>query len=136
MEEWLRWLAPNHVMDDATVNRFRAPLPLGREPRFDDCAQCHASRRRRAGRPTHDPGSDTRDARDRQPHRAREQGRYIAERIPGATLVELPLADHMIMWEAADLVIENIEGFARQIRDDEAEFDRVLATVLYTDIVD
>ena len=50
-EEWLRWLAPNHVMDDAPVNRFARSSARPRA-RFDDCAQCHASRRRRAGRPT------------------------------------------------------------------------------------
>ena len=42
----------------------------------------------------------------------------------------------MLVWEASDMVIENIERFARQIRHDESEFDRVLATVLFTDIVD
>jgi class 3 adenylate cyclase len=50
--------------------------------------------------------------------------------------VELPFADHMQIWEAADAVLENAERFARRIHDDEAEFDRVLATVLFTDIVD
>jgi class 3 adenylate cyclase len=42
----------------------------------------------------------------------------------------------MPYWEAADMVVENVERFARQIRDDEVEFERVLATVLFTDIVD
>jgi class 3 adenylate cyclase len=65
-----------------------------------------------------------------------ENGRYIAERIPGSTLVELPFDDHMLVWDAADAVLENLERFARRIRDDEIEFDRVLATVLFTDIVD
>lgn len=64
------------------------------------------------------------------------QARYIAERIRGSTLVELPFDDHMLLWEAADAVLENVERFARRIHDDEAEFDRVLATVLFTDIVD
>ena len=51
-------------------------------------------------------------------------------------LVGLPFADHMLIWDAADMVIENFERFARQIRQDETEFDRALATVLFTDIVD
>ena len=42
----------------------------------------------------------------------------------------------MLFWDAADAVLENVERFARRIRDDEVEFDRVLATVLFTDIVD
>lgn len=41
-----------------------------------------------------------------------------------------------MIWEAADAVVENIERFARRIQHDETEFDRVLATVLFTDIVD
>jgi class 3 adenylate cyclase len=65
-----------------------------------------------------------------------ENGRYSAERIPGATLVELPFDEQVSFWAAADEVIDNVERFARRIRDDEAEFDRVLATVLFTDIVD
>jgi class 3 adenylate cyclase len=65
-----------------------------------------------------------------------EVGRYLAERIPGATLVELPYADHTLAWENVDAVIDAIDRFARRIQHDETEFDRVLATVLFTDIVD
>jgi len=65
-----------------------------------------------------------------------ENGRDIAQRIHGATLVELPFDEHTTFWEASDSVIDNVERFARRIRDDEIEFDRVLATVLFTDIVD
>ena len=65
-----------------------------------------------------------------------DEGRFIANQIPGAKLVELPLAEHMPYWEAADSVVANVERFARQIRNDEVEFERVLATVLFTDIVD
>ena len=62
-------------------------------------------------------------------------GRYLADRIPGARYVELDGADHL--WWAGD---------TRQLLDDVEEFftgappavdvDRVLATVLFTDIVD
>jgi hypothetical protein len=63
-----------------------------------------------------------------------EQGRYIAEHIPGATLVELPGRDASFFWESADEVLDRVEEFltgARQV----VEADRVLAAVLFTDIV-
>ena len=62
-------------------------------------------------------------------------GRYTAARIPGANLVELPGTDHYPWEEDADEVVGEIEEFltgARSHRDD----DRVLATVLFTDIVE
>jgi class 3 adenylate cyclase len=63
-----------------------------------------------------------------------EQSRYLAERIPGARLVELPGEDHA-GWEGdADAGNDEIEEFVtghRPVR----EPDRVLATVLFTDIV-
>jgi pimeloyl-ACP methyl ester carboxylesterase len=61
-------------------------------------------------------------------------GRYMAERIPGAKLVELPSADHLPWLSDADLVVDEIAEFltgARPIH----EPDRVFATVLFTDIV-
>jgi class 3 adenylate cyclase len=61
-------------------------------------------------------------------------GRYIAEHIPGATLVELPGAAHGP--PAGTDVAEAVGDFLMQLRREEAEFDRVLATVLFTDIVD
>lgn len=63
-----------------------------------------------------------------------EQGRYLAEHIPGARLVELAGEDHA-GWEGdADAGNDAIEEFItghRPVR----EPDRVLATVLFTDIV-
>jgi class 3 adenylate cyclase len=62
-------------------------------------------------------------------------GRYTAARIPGAKLVELPGTDHYPWEENSEQVVGEIEEFltgARTLRDD----DRVLATVLFTDIVD
>jgi len=62
--------------------------------------------------------------------------RYAAERISGSLFVELPGVDHLA-WEGdTDLLVSEIDRFLRSVRDDEAEFDRVLATVLFTDIVD
>ena len=61
-------------------------------------------------------------------------GRYIAERIPNATLIELPGDDHFIQWTDPDRVADEIEQFLTGKRPAPV-FDRVLATVLFTDIV-
>jgi pimeloyl-ACP methyl ester carboxylesterase len=63
-----------------------------------------------------------------------EEGRYIASRIPGAKFVELPGADHFMWTEDADRVLDEIEEFLTGARPT-PETDRVLATVLFTDIV-
>jgi pimeloyl-ACP methyl ester carboxylesterase len=67
-----------------------------------------------------------------------EEGRYVADRIPGAELIELPGEDHAYFVEPEPIVRE-IERFVQAIWDrgewDVLETDRVLATVLFTDIV-
>jgi pimeloyl-ACP methyl ester carboxylesterase len=60
--------------------------------------------------------------------------RYMAERIPGAKLVELHGVDHVPWGSDADRIADEIEGFLTGARRG-AEPDRVLATVLFTDIV-
>ncbi|HET9324189.1 MAG TPA: adenylate/guanylate cyclase domain-containing protein [Gaiellaceae bacterium] len=62
-----------------------------------------------------------------------EEGRYIAERIPGARFVELGGDDHS-PWIDPDQVVDEVEEFLTGGRR-AAEPDRVLATVLFTDIV-
>jgi pimeloyl-ACP methyl ester carboxylesterase/class 3 adenylate cyclase len=66
------------------------------------------------------------------------EARYIAQRIPGAELIELPGADHA-WWVDPDQIAGEIEEFLRRIWGsgewDVVESDRVLATVLFTDIV-
>ena len=62
-------------------------------------------------------------------------GRFIAEHISDARFVELTGSDHLA-WEGdSDAIISEIERFLRSVRDEEAELDRVLATVMFTDIV-
>jgi pimeloyl-ACP methyl ester carboxylesterase/class 3 adenylate cyclase len=63
-----------------------------------------------------------------------EEGRYIASKIPGAKLVELPGGDHFFWAGDAEPLIEEIEEFMTGHRT-VAPSDRVLATVLFTDIV-
>ena len=63
-----------------------------------------------------------------------EEGRYIAERIPGARFVELPGGDH-VMWAGdSAAILDEIEEFLTGVRRG-PEPDRVLATVLFTDVV-
>jgi DNA-binding SARP family transcriptional activator/pimeloyl-ACP methyl ester carboxylesterase len=65
----------------------------------------------------------------------REGMHYMAERIPGARLVELPGNDHL-PWEGdQEAVLDAIESFVSEVRGDEVELDRVLATVLFADVV-
>ena len=63
-----------------------------------------------------------------------EEARYIADRIPGAKLVELPGGDHMPWVGDQDSVLDEIETFLTGVRPTR-EPDRVLATVMFTDIV-
>jgi class 3 adenylate cyclase len=60
--------------------------------------------------------------------------RYLAEHIPQATLVELPGEDNLMYVGESDDVIGEIEEFLTGVRH-VADTDRVLATVLFTDIV-
>lgn len=63
-----------------------------------------------------------------------ECGRYLADHIPNATMVEMPGVDHLPWVGDADRVIGEIEEFLTGMRHS-PEQDRVLATVLFTDIV-
>jgi class 3 adenylate cyclase len=65
-----------------------------------------------------------------------ELGRYLAEHVPGAKYVELPGTDHTSYGERElqDLINDEIEEFLTGVRHP-AEPDRVLATVMFTDIV-
>ena len=63
-----------------------------------------------------------------------EEGRFIARSIPGARLVELSGNDHLPWVGDQDSVLDEVQEFLTGVRP-LAEFDRVLATVLFTDIV-
>jgi class 3 adenylate cyclase len=63
-----------------------------------------------------------------------EHGRYLAEHIAGARYVELPGDDHVPYLGDADSILDEIEAFITGTRS-AREADRVLATVLFTDIV-
>jgi len=63
-----------------------------------------------------------------------EHGRYLAEHIPGAKYVELPGMEEHPWTGDQDTVLDEIEEFVTGVRPSR-EPDRVLATVLFTDIV-
>jgi len=64
-----------------------------------------------------------------------EEGRYLAENIPGAKFVELPGIDHLPFVGDQDQILDEIEEFLTGVRH-ASEFDRVLATVLVAQVVD
>jgi pimeloyl-ACP methyl ester carboxylesterase len=64
-----------------------------------------------------------------------EASRYIAAQIPGAKYVELDGIDHLPWLGNGDAILDEIEEFLTGMRHG-AEIDRVLATVLFSDIVD
>lgn len=68
----------------------------------------------------------------------REGSRYAARRIPGARHVELPGSDHAPFAGDSESYLHEIEKFLTETWEagwEDAEPDRVLATVLFTDIV-
>jgi pimeloyl-ACP methyl ester carboxylesterase/plasmid stabilization system protein ParE len=63
-----------------------------------------------------------------------ENGRYLARHIPNAKYVELASEDHFPYLQGSETILSEIEEFVTGVRQ-AAEADRVLATVLFTDIV-
>jgi class 3 adenylate cyclase len=63
-----------------------------------------------------------------------EHGRYLAKHIPSARYVELPGRDHHYFFGDADGLLDEVQEFLTGVRLPE-EPDRVLATVLFTDVV-
>src|SRR5439155_1308531 len=62
-----------------------------------------------------------------------DEGRYLAARIPEARFIELAGEDH-VPWLDADQILDEVEHFLTGVRRGR-EPDRVLVTVLFTDIV-
>jgi class 3 adenylate cyclase/pimeloyl-ACP methyl ester carboxylesterase len=66
-----------------------------------------------------------------------ETGRYVASTIPGARVVEHSShgGPHFHWYARGEAIVNEVGSFLREIRAEESSFDRVLATVLFTDIV-
>ena len=62
-----------------------------------------------------------------------DEGRFVAERIPGAKFVELPGNDHLPFAGDQDAILDEMEEFLTGVRHT-LEPDTVLATVLFTRI--
>ena len=63
-----------------------------------------------------------------------ENGRYLADHIPGAKLVELPGGDDFFWAGDADTLLDEVEEFLTGVRRG-LDLDRILATVMFTDVV-
>jgi pimeloyl-ACP methyl ester carboxylesterase len=64
-------------------------------------------------------------------------GRYLGSRLPDAEYVELAGADHFPWAGDQDALVAQVDRFLGQVwREEQETFDRVLATIMFTDIVD
>jgi class 3 adenylate cyclase/pimeloyl-ACP methyl ester carboxylesterase len=72
--------------------------------------------------------------RSENPYMRVGNARYLVEHIDGATLVELPGRDHFFHAGDTDGMIDHIQQFLTGTRE-APDLDRVLATVVFTDIV-
>jgi class 3 adenylate cyclase/predicted alpha/beta hydrolase family esterase len=73
-------------------------------------------------------------SRQQDPYVRPEHSRYLASQISGARLVELPGDDNFIFAGNTAVILDEIEAFLTGVRPTPV-LDRVLATVLFTDIV-
>lgn len=73
--------------------------------------------------------------REHDPFIDRRHAEYLLEHIPCSKFVELPGSDNLILAGDTDAVIEAVEEFVTGERPSSREPDRVLATVMFTDIV-
>jgi class 3 adenylate cyclase len=66
-----------------------------------------------------------------------EAGHLVASKVPGARVVEHSSAGgaHFHWYARAEAIVDEVGRFLAGLREEQAAFDRVLATVLFTDIV-
>lgn len=65
-----------------------------------------------------------------------QNSRYMAEQIPNSRYVELPGSDHLWFVGDVDAIFDEVEQFLTGVRRGARVRDRMLATVMFTDIVD
>jgi class 3 adenylate cyclase len=64
-----------------------------------------------------------------------EETKWMADQIHGARFLSFPGVDHFFWVGHQDQLLDEIERFVAEVRNEEADLDRVLATVMFTDIV-
>jgi hypothetical protein len=64
-----------------------------------------------------------------------QEVRETAMEIPGSKLIELPGSDHFFFVGDQDAVLREVWRFLDEVGNEQVELDRVLATVMFTDIV-
>jgi pimeloyl-ACP methyl ester carboxylesterase len=135
-EEVRSWAAPSHADDERLVTWLASYLRRAASPG----AAIALARMNRQINVTEALGSihvptlvmAKTDDRDFDVARVRA----MADRIAGARFVEYPGDEHFFWVGDYDPMLADIERFVADVQGREAELDRVLATVLFTDIVD
>ena len=64
-----------------------------------------------------------------------EETRWLADQIRGSRFVSFPGNEHLFVMGRQDDLLDEIERFVTEVRGEEADLDRVLATLLFTDMV-
>lgn len=64
-----------------------------------------------------------------------DEATHLAQRIPGAKHQVIPVVGWEMWVPGSQAVTDAVRVFTSSVSDEEADFDRVLATVLFTDIV-
>jgi class 3 adenylate cyclase len=130
VDEWVRHMAPTRADDDAFKHVLARQLRLGASP-----SAAQAIRRMAME-------IDVRDVLPTirvptlvlAPPFARDEAQFVADRIPQARVFDVGGPDFFVKL-LGDKVYDEVERFVREL-DTEAERDTVLATVMFTDIVD
>lgn len=74
-------------------------------------------------------------ARDGDLDYAAEETKWLADQIRGARFVSFPGNEHLFVMGRQDDLLDEIERFVAEVRGEEADLDRVLATLMFTDMV-
>ena len=135
VEKFLRWMEPDLVLDDAILKTFTTYFRTAASPGMAVAlSQMERDTDVRHILPSVQVPTLVMHRTGDQAY-AVEEGRFIAQHIPGARFIELEGSDHMPWIGDSKRPVQEINRFLASVRTEEAEFDRVLATVLFTDIV-
>ena len=126
---------PSIAGDDRAVQAWGRFLQAGRKPSCRRRRDSDDLRTRRAARSAHHSRTDPRRVAAGRPVLLPRVGDAVAGLIPGAEFVEVPGVDYGLAVGDVDPVIDEVEAFITGTRPTH-DIDRVLATVLFTDIVD